>query len=120
VTNKGALLTQVLKVDEQAKKALINLDLVLADEADLVRHEGFTVSLVLHDGDWQSQIEALHSEFSKHLEQQLSTTLFRCQCLDECVTVFPTLSFFSGPSPTTEVISLIYFDCLASSDATDS
>ena len=79
MTTKGALLTRVLKVDEQAKKVLINLDLVLADEGGLVRHEGLTVSLVLHDGDWQSQTEALHSEFSNLLEQQLSsTTLFRC------------------------------------------
>ena len=79
MTNNGALLTKVLKVDEQAKKALINLDLVLADEDGLVSHEGLTVSLIFHDGDWRSQTEALHSEFSKLLEQQLSSTkLFRC------------------------------------------
>jgi len=79
VTTKAALLTHVLKVDEQAKTALINLDLVVADEDGLVNHEGLTVSLVLQDGDWQSGSEALHSKFSKLLEQQLSgTTLFRC------------------------------------------
>jgi hypothetical protein len=43
VTTKGALLNKVLKVDEQAKTALINLDLVLADEDGLVSHEGLTV-----------------------------------------------------------------------------
>jgi hypothetical protein len=74
VTTKGALLTQVLKVDEQAKTALINLDLVLADEDGLVSHEGLTLSLIFHDGDWQSESEALHSEFSKLLEERLSST----------------------------------------------
>ena len=79
MTTKAALLTRVLKVDQRAKTALVNLDLVLADEDGLVSHEGLTVSLVVQDGDWQSESEALHAKFSKLLEQQLSsTTLFRC------------------------------------------
>jgi hypothetical protein len=76
VTTKGVLLTQVLKVDEQAKTALINLDLVLADEDGLVSHEGLRVSLIFRDGDWRSESEALHSEFSKLLEERLSSTSF--------------------------------------------
>jgi hypothetical protein len=77
VTTKGALLTQVLKVDQQARTALINLDLVLADEDGLISHEGLTVSLALRDGDWRSESEALHSECSKLLEERLgSTSLF--------------------------------------------
>jgi len=40
-------------------------------------HRGLTVSLALRDGDWQSESEALHSEFSKLLEERLgSTSLF--------------------------------------------
>ena len=79
MTTKAALLTRVLKVDEQAKTALINLDLVLADEDGLVSREALTVSLILQDGDWQSQSEAIHSEFSRLLEHRLSSsTLFRC------------------------------------------
>jgi hypothetical protein len=74
VTTKGAVLTRVLKVDAQAKTALINLDLVLADEDGLVSHQGLTVTLLIQDGDWQSQSQALHSKFSKLLEQRLSST----------------------------------------------
>jgi hypothetical protein len=74
VTTKGALLTQVLKLDRQAKTALINLDLVIADERGLISHEGLTVSLSVQDGDWQSPSEALHSEFTKLLKQRLSGT----------------------------------------------
>ena len=36
--------------------------------------EGLMVELVFHDGDWQSKSEALHSEFSKLLEERLSDT----------------------------------------------
>ena len=72
---KGALFTRVLKVDEQAKTALINLDLVLADEDGLVIHDGLTVSLIFHDGEWQSESEALHSEFSKLLQEELRSTI---------------------------------------------
>ena len=79
MTTKGALLTRVLKVDEHAKIALINLDLLLADEGGLVTHKGLTVSLLCRDGDWQSPSEALHSEFSKLLEQSLKGTTLRCQ-----------------------------------------
>ena len=71
---KAALLTQILKVDEKAKTALINVDLVLAEEDGLVSHEGLTVSLKFDDGDWQSASEALHSEFSELLEERLSNT----------------------------------------------
>jgi len=79
VITKGALMTQVLKVDEQAKTLLVKLDVVLADEGGLVSHEGLTVSLVFQNGDWQSQSEAIHSEFSRLLEHRLSSsTLFRC------------------------------------------
>jgi hypothetical protein len=68
----AALLTQVLKVDEEADMILLNVDLLLAGGDGLVGHKGRT-GVRLHGGDWESASEQIHVNLSKLIKDQLNS-----------------------------------------------
>jgi hypothetical protein len=75
VTAKAALLTQIVKVDEQAKMVLLNVDLVVAAADGLLSHSGRTAWVALHGGNWESESERIHTRLSNILENQLNSFL---------------------------------------------
>jgi hypothetical protein len=75
VTAKAALLTQIVKVDEQAKMVLLNVDLVVAAADGLLSHSGRTAWVALHGGNWESESQRIHTRLSNILENQLNSFL---------------------------------------------
>ena len=69
---KAALLTRIVKVDEQAKRILLNVDLVVAAADGLLSHSGRTAWVALHGGDWESESQRIHTRLSNVLENQLN------------------------------------------------
>jgi hypothetical protein len=72
VITKGILLTQVSKVDEGAKRFLLNVDLLVADADGLVSHTGRSAWLAFSDGDWESESERIHLKLTGLLEKRLT------------------------------------------------
>ena len=70
---KAALLTQIVKVDEQAKMVLLNVDLVVAAADVLVSHSGCTARVAFHGDDWESESQRIHTRLSNILENQLNS-----------------------------------------------
>jgi hypothetical protein len=75
VIANAALLTRIVKVDEQAKMVLLNVDLVVAAADGLLSHSGRTAWVALHGGDWESESQRIHTRFSNILENQLNSFL---------------------------------------------
>jgi hypothetical protein len=75
VNAKAALLTRIVKVDEQAKMVLLTVDLVVAASDGLLSYSDRTAWVALHGGDWESESQSIHARLSNVLENQLNSFL---------------------------------------------
>ncbi|MBV8211619.1 MAG: hypothetical protein JOZ08_00155 [Verrucomicrobia bacterium] len=72
---KPALLTRIVKVDEQKKMALLNVDLLVVCADGLLSHSGRTAWVALHGGDWESESQRIHTRLSSILNNQVNSLL---------------------------------------------
>ena len=72
---KAALLTRVIRINEQGDKALLNMDLVVTDSEGRVSHNQHAAWVSFADGSWESESAKVHAHLSTLLEDRLHSPL---------------------------------------------
>ena len=72
---KAALLTRVIRVNEQGDKVLLNMDLVVTDSDGRVSHNQHAAWVSFADGSWESESEKVHANLSRFLEDRRHSPL---------------------------------------------
>jgi hypothetical protein len=75
VNAKAALLTRVVRIDEEGDKVLLNMDLVVTDSDGRLSHNGHTAWVSFGESGWESECEKVHADLSKLLEDRLNSPL---------------------------------------------
>ncbi|MBV8481686.1 MAG: hypothetical protein JO077_02350 [Verrucomicrobia bacterium] len=72
---KAALLTRVIRSNEQGDKILLNMDLVVTDSDGRVSQNQHAAWVSYPDGDWESESAKVHATLSRLLEDRLHSPL---------------------------------------------
>ena len=75
VNSKAALLTRVIRINEEGDKALLNMDLVVTDSDGRVSHNQHAAWVPFADGSWESESEKVHENLSGLLADRLHSPL---------------------------------------------
>jgi len=75
VTVKAALLTRVIRINEEGDKVLLNMDLVVSDSDGRVSHHKPAAWVSFADGGWESESTKVHESLSRLLEDRLHSPL---------------------------------------------
>ena len=75
VNAKAALLTRVIRINEEGDKALLNMDLVVTDSDGRVSHNQHAAWVPFVDGSWESESAKVHENLSRLLEDRLHSPL---------------------------------------------
>jgi len=75
VNAKAALLTRVIRINEEGDKVLLNMDLVVADSDGRVSHNQHAARVSFVDGSWESESAKVHATLSKLLEDRFHSPL---------------------------------------------
>jgi hypothetical protein len=75
VNSKAALLTRVVRFNEEGDKALLNMDLVVTDSDGRVTHNQHAAWVSFADSSWESESEKVHETLSRLLEDRLNSPL---------------------------------------------
>jgi hypothetical protein len=75
VNAKVALLTRVIRVNDQGDKVLLNMDLVATDSDGRVSHNEHAAWVPFADGSWESESAKVHANLSKLLEDRFNSPL---------------------------------------------
>ena len=70
---KAALLTRIVKFDEEKQMVLISVDLLMAGADGLLSHNGRTAWVTLNGTDWESEGHRIHTRLSDILQSQLKS-----------------------------------------------
>ena len=72
---KAALLTRVIRSNEQGEKVLLNMDLVVTDSDGRVSHNQHAAWVSCADGSWESESAKVHATLSGLLQDRFHSPL---------------------------------------------
>ena len=75
MNSKAALLTRVVRINEQGDKALLNMDLVVTDSDGRVSHNQHATWVSFADSSWESESAKVHADLSRFLEDRFHSPL---------------------------------------------
>jgi hypothetical protein len=75
VNVKAALLTRVIRTNEEGDKVLLNMDLVVTDSDGRVSHNQHAAWVSFVDGSWESESAKVHESLSRLLQDRLHSPL---------------------------------------------
>ena len=75
VNAKAALLTRIIRTNEEEDKVLLNMDLVVTDSDGRVSHNQHAAWVSFADGSWESESAKVHESLSRFLEDRLHSPL---------------------------------------------
>lgn len=75
MNTKAALLTRVIRINDQRDKVLLNMDLVVTDSDGRTSHNQHAAWVPFADGTWESESAKVHATLSELLEDRLHSPL---------------------------------------------
>jgi hypothetical protein len=75
VNTKAALLTRVIRINDQRDKVLLNMDLVVTDSDGWTSHNQHAAWVPFADGTWESESAKVHATLSELLEDRFNSPL---------------------------------------------
>ena len=72
---KAALLTRVIRSNEQGDKVLLHMDLVVTDSDGRTSHNQHAAWVSFADGSWESESAKVHADLSSLLEDRFHSPL---------------------------------------------
>jgi hypothetical protein len=75
VNTKAALLTRVIRINDQRDKVLLHMDLVVTDSDGRTSHNQHAAWVPFADGTWESESAKVHATLSELLEDRFNSPL---------------------------------------------
>lgn len=75
VNTKAALLTRVIRINDQREKVLLHMDLVVTDSDGRTSHNQHAAWVPFADGTWESESAKVHATLSELLEDRFNSPL---------------------------------------------
>ena len=75
MNTKAALLTRVIRINDQRDKVLLNMDLVVTDSDGRTSHNQHAAWVPFADGIWESESAKVHATLSELLEDRFNSPL---------------------------------------------
>lgn len=75
MNTKAALLTRVIRINDQRDKVLLNMDLVVTDSDGRTSHNQHAAWVPFADGTWESESAKVHATLSELLEDRFNSPL---------------------------------------------
>ena len=72
---KAALLTRVIRINDQRDKVLLHMDLVVTDSDGRTSHNQHAAWVPFADGTWESESAKVHATLSELLEDRFNSPL---------------------------------------------
>ena len=75
MNTKAALLTRVIRINDQRDKVLLNMDLVVTDSDGRTSHNQHAAWVPFADGIWESESAKVHATLSELLADRFNSPL---------------------------------------------
>ena len=75
MNTKAALLTRIIRINDQRDKVLLNMDLVVTDSDGRTCHNQHAAWVPFADGTWESESAKVHATLSELLEDRFNSPL---------------------------------------------
>ena len=75
MNTKAALLTRVIRINDQREKVLLHMDLVVTDSDGRTSHNQHAAWVPFADGTWESESAKVHATLSELLEDRFNSPL---------------------------------------------